>query len=131
MAPLYRACDLFVLPSVGEGFPLVLQEAVASGLPVVCGEETVNADPAVKAFARGVPVYAGDDDRTAREFLSAVDELVNSGGQEDKSAERRDFAVSRYSWQNAVERYMEIASRLAPQAARAEPGLKAEETRQC
>src|SRR5208337_3068589 len=68
MAALYRACDLFVLPSTGEGFPLVVQEALASGLPVVCGTDTLGADPAMKAFVRGAPVYAGDDDRTAREF---------------------------------------------------------------
>lgn len=119
MAELYRACDLFVLPSTGEGFPLVVQEALASGLPVVCAAETLGADPAMKAFVRGVPVYAGDDDRTAREFVSAIDDLLDSDAaleNKSKSEERRAFALSRYSWHHAVERYLEIASGLVPES---------------
>jgi len=35
LAPWYRACDLFVFPSHTEGAPLVVMEALSSGLPVV------------------------------------------------------------------------------------------------
>lgn len=39
VARLYRACDIFVLPSVSEGFPLTVQEAMASGLAVITTDD--------------------------------------------------------------------------------------------
>jgi len=116
IAPLYRVCDLLILPSTGEGFPLVVQEALASGLPVVCGADTLGADDAMRTFVRGATVYPGDDDRTAREFLRAIDDLIDSDTEKSKSAELHAFAASRYSWHAATSRYLEIASRLVPQA---------------
>ena len=122
MAPLYRACDLLVLPSIGEGFPLVIQEALACGLPVVCGADTLGADEALGRFVQGAPVYTGDDDRTAREFLQAIDDFQNSSAAKRKSEERHAFAASRYSWDNAIERYLELASHLVSHAVEAHEG---------
>jgi D-inositol-3-phosphate glycosyltransferase len=48
MPELYRAADAMLLPSHGEGFPVAVQEAMASGLPVVLAE-----DPAYREHLRG------------------------------------------------------------------------------
>jgi glycosyltransferase involved in cell wall biosynthesis len=113
LAELYRASDLFVLPSTGEGYPLVIQEAIASGLPVVCGLETATADPASAPFVHGVRLQPGDEARSAAAFMAIIEKLKSSGpAAEERSEEHRSFVLSRYSWRRAAERYLEIASRL-------------------
>jgi glycosyltransferase involved in cell wall biosynthesis len=60
----YVAADVFVLASRQDGFGMVLSQALASGLPVICTERTGGADlahtPALAARITVVP--AGDVD---------------------------------------------------------------------
>jgi D-inositol-3-phosphate glycosyltransferase len=44
MPELMRAADALLLPSRGEGFPVAVQEAMASGLPVVLADDPVYRD---------------------------------------------------------------------------------------
>jgi len=99
LAQLYRACDGLVLPSVGEGYPLVVQEALASGLPVYCGLDSASADPAAAPYLHGIAVDPTNPGATAHRFEQAIaahPPLI------DVSA--ANYAAARYDWDaNAAE----------------------------
>ena len=42
---LYRAADVFIMPSTGEGFGIVFLQALASGIPVIGGDSDGSRDP--------------------------------------------------------------------------------------
>jgi glycosyltransferase involved in cell wall biosynthesis len=117
LASLYQASDVFVLPSKGEGFPLVIQEALACGLPVVCSEETAGADSAVTPFLSAVPLDEGEPEITAAAFCTAIDMAmaanVENAGLSD---ERFRFVSARYSWSACAVRYLEIIMSLQKKA---------------
>jgi glycosyltransferase involved in cell wall biosynthesis len=113
LADLYRASDVLVLPSTGEGFPLVVQEALACGLPVICSAETVTADDALAAFVRGVPLSAGEPELAAADFLNALYEILTMPQSREIRDQRFHFVLNRYSWSRVAEMYYKFTSELA------------------
>jgi glycosyltransferase involved in cell wall biosynthesis len=104
LAQLYRASDVFVLPSQGEGFPLVIQEALASGLPVVCGAESARADAAAARFLVGLEVDGPDPAATASHLACAIDAAIRQA-EPGFARQRHEFVQRRYAWSVAADQY--------------------------
>lgn len=111
LAELYRLCDVLVLPSKGEGFPLVIQEALASGLRVICGADTAEADPAIAAHVRGVPLDESDS-ASASSLLPVLRGELAKSPTSDSAAVA--LAQSRYSWDSVIDQYAELLQTILP-----------------
>jgi glycosyltransferase involved in cell wall biosynthesis len=95
----YRACDVAVLPTYREGWPNVVTETLASGLPVVASEvggiPEILSDPELSAL-----VPAGDEEA----LVQAITRFLTNPPD---PAQVRGLA-ERYSWDEPVSRLSEL-----------------------
>ena len=101
----YRRAAAFCLPSVEEGFGMVLLEAMACGLPVVATDVGGGAD-LIDGGRNGRTVPAGDE-AGLRAALEAILDL-GPEGRAEMGARARRFVETRFTWDAYVDRAVAI-----------------------
>lgn len=103
LSALYQAADLLVLPSVGEGFPLSVQEAMACGTPALVGEDTAAGCPEAGDALLSERVGGAD---TAARWAARIQALLAAPGKLESLRPRvAAFAGGHWSWEKCVARY--------------------------
>jgi glycosyltransferase involved in cell wall biosynthesis len=101
MHEYYHAADCVLLPSHGEGLPLVVQEAMACGLPVVIAEDEPYAEALVAAR---VCLAAA---RTPEVLTERVSEVL-TGADPLLGQRARAYAQEYWSLRTMIARYLTL-----------------------
>lgn len=89
----YKSADVFVLPSLGEGLPLVLLEAMAARLPIVTTDVGSCKELVEKADC-GVVVRPGN----SQELANGIEQIYKSKNNDQLGQNGYNFVKKNYSW---------------------------------
>jgi glycosyltransferase involved in cell wall biosynthesis len=103
MPALYAAHDIFVFPSLMEGLPLALLEAMASGMPVVT-TDTCGMPDAVKDGFNGLLVPPAD----SKALLDALTRLVESQALREALGRNAAASMRAFTWDRIAERVEKV-----------------------
>ena len=112
MSALYADHDIFVFPSLMEGMPLALLEAMATGMPVVTTETCGMADVVEDGF-NGFLVPPAD---TAR-LVGAIEQLCESVELRKRMGQEAQQTMRRYTWARVTQKLEMVLSLAVQQAA--------------
>ncbi len=101
ITPLYRAADLFVLPSRYEGFPSALLEAMACSVAALAVDCESGPREIIRNGVDGVLTSADALPAEMRRLM--LDESLR-----ERLGQRATEVVDRFGWEAMVERYLQV-----------------------
>jgi len=110
IVPLYQKADLLILPSVGEGFPLVIQEALACGTPVLTSTVVANTCP------HRDPDCVFDVDVSVQDaeirLRTCIANLIADSSKLQKARQHAMMLAKQWSWESCAVEYSQIYENL-------------------
>jgi glycosyltransferase involved in cell wall biosynthesis len=108
LAELYHAADLLVAPGLAEGFPCSIQQALASGLPVLCSPATAAGSQLAGHLLHQAEAWPGDPRRTADHWVQALKRLPLRLPLAGPQLDLADFAQAVWDWGPIAEAHADI-----------------------
>ena len=118
------ACDFFALPSIHEGFPMVILEALAAGKAVVASEVGAIAD-IIRPDTTGLLVPPGDADALAEALCLLIE---NEETRQRLGHNGRELVRKAYDFQRTVGQYDDLYRRVLSEAGMLDTGWAASPT---
>ena len=106
IAALMRSCDFFVFPSRYEAHPLVLLEALASGLPVLVSGNFGAAD----YIQEGGKILSDPNDAIGLARL--MTELIEDPGERQRMSEGARREALKMQWSRTAQGYLQVYEEL-------------------
>ncbi|WP_281696435.1 glycosyltransferase family 4 protein [Bacteroides clarus] len=99
----YKKAKVFIFPSYNDGYGLVLNQAVACGLPIVCSKKS--GGPTLKKMIRDEKYIYIMNEITTKELLQGVDYALNIAAKQ-RGKRKYDIDIDDIiSWKAYGERY--------------------------
>jgi len=99
----YREADIFVLPSLAEGMPLVVLEAMGTGLPIIASR-VQGIDELVAENVNGALFDPGD----VNGLTNCLIKLINAGEKRVEMGKASREKVKPYDWKNIANTYLTL-----------------------
>lgn len=97
----YNMSDIFILPSIQDGFAMVVLQAMACGLPVICSKNSCGPD-IIDHGDNGYLVDSNDFDS----YIKYIELLYNNRNVLYESKDKiRNKVVNNFTWELYSERY--------------------------
>jgi glycosyltransferase involved in cell wall biosynthesis len=109
IAPFYAHADAYILPSLSEGLPISLLEAMAAGLPAIASDVGGISSQIDTSTVRLVP--PGDPEILAE---AIVEIWTNKKLRENLGRKGQLFVSEHFTWDRVVDRLLEVYGRVRP-----------------